>query len=65
MRQQRLKAFPGATVAGVIAAKFFEQFLVSVNIAETLADMGFGWESAAPLTAGLERKRVVLRVWYA
>jgi len=42
LRQQFLKAPPGATGTEVIATELLEQFLVPVHDAEAAADLGFG-----------------------
>jgi len=55
--QHFLKATARAAGAGIVAAQFFEEFLVAVDNPETAFYVGFRGETAAAFTASLERKR--------
>ena len=52
--QQFLKPAAGATWAGIVAAELLDEFLVPVHNAISAFDSGFGRESLAAFTRGLE-----------
>nr|WP_018609610.1 hypothetical protein [Uliginosibacterium gangwonense] len=58
-RQQRLKGFARTAGAGVLSAKFFEQFLVAMNDAETSANLGFRREAFTTLAGDFEMAPVL------
>jgi hypothetical protein len=55
-RQQRLKAAAGVTWAQVVAAEFFDEFLLAVNHSCAALHFGFGRIALAALTAALESR---------